>query len=70
MYYKHLFTTTAALALASTAAFADGPSVSVTELPITVPSGQTGFVGGSVGLEYGRATTEYGYKTDFSSQSV
>jgi hypothetical protein len=70
MYYKHLFTTTAALALASTAAFADGPSVSVTELPITATSGQTGFVGGSVGLEYGRATTEYGYKTDFSSQSV
>jgi len=70
MYYKHLFTTIAALALASTAAFADGISDSITELPITVPSGQTGFVGGSVGLEYGRATTEYGYKTDFSSQSV
>ena len=70
MYYKHLFTTTAALALASTAAFADGPSVSVTELPITATSGQTGFVGGSVGLEYGRLTDEYGEEANLTSQSV
>ena len=74
MYYKHLFTTTAALALASTAAFADGPSVSVTELPITATSGQTGFVGGSVGLEYGRSTQKKNESTeldlDHRSQSV
>jgi len=70
MYYKHLFTTIAALALASTAAFADGPSVSVTELPITATSGQTGFVGGSVGLEYGRLTNEYGEEANLTSQSV
>lgn len=70
MYCKHLLTTTAALALASTAAFADGPSDSVTELPITAPSGQTGFVGGSVGLEYGRVTNEYGDDAEIRSQSV
>ena len=74
MYYKHLFTTTAALALASTAAFADGPSVSVTELPITATSGQTGFVGGSVGLEYGRSTSQTNESNeqdlDHRSQSV
>ena len=74
MYYKYLFTTIAALALASTAAFADGPSVSVTELPITATSGQTGFVGGSVGLEYGRSTQKKNESTeldlDHRSQSV
>lgn len=75
MYYKYLFTTIAALALASTAAFADGPSVSVTELPITATSGQTGFVGGSVGLEYGRSTQKQNNESteldlDHRSQSV
>ena len=70
MYCKHLLTTTTALAIASTAAFADGPSDSVTELPIIAPSGQTGFVGGSVGLEYGRVTNEYGVEANLISQSV
>ena len=70
MYYKHILPITAALAPVSSAVFANGLSDSVTELPLTAPFGQTGFVGGSVGLEYGRVTGEYGEEANLISQSV
>lgn len=70
MLYKHIFTTSAALTLVSTAAFAVGLSVPAIASPVTATSGQSGFVGGEVGLEYGSFNHENAFDTVTLSSNI